>query len=286
MGLSMNLVWQNQNRYILDKIGHFLIHDNMTLRNLNFIHDICYKGLFELDESIKSGKPEGLKEFGDWPTIYAGLQELPAQARKSWFEFDHFYSDQAFLKALPLVFKHHPKHILDVGGNTGNWAFKCTEYDEQVEVTIMDLPGQLAVAKEQARKAGVLDRIHGFEVNLLDRNQHFFRGADTIWMSQFLDCFSKNEILSILERAAKAMNNQSRLFILETFWDRQPFEAGSYCVNATSLYFTSIANGNSRMYHSKDMIKLIQQAGLYVEQDTDNLGLAHTLLSCRIRPTE
>jgi len=105
-------------------------------------------------------------------------------------------------------------------------------------------------------------------------------------MSQFLDCFSKEEILSILKRAAKVMDENSRLYILETFWDRQPFEAGAFCVNATSIYFTTMANGNSRMYHSKDMIKLVQEAGLYVEQDTDNLGLGHTLLNCRLKPSD
>ena len=77
------------------------------------------------------------------------------------------------------------------------------------------------------------------------------------------------------------MTADSRLYILETFWDRQAYEAGAYCVNATSIYFTAMANGNSRMYHSKDMMRLIQEAGMYVDQDTDDLGLGHTLLACK-----
>jgi len=83
MGLSMRLVWQKGDRYILDKTGHFLLHDTMAIRNLNFVHDVCYKGLFELEASIKNGKPEGLKEFGDWPTIYNGLSKLPEEAHDS-----------------------------------------------------------------------------------------------------------------------------------------------------------------------------------------------------------
>ncbi|NRB38719.1 MAG: methyltransferase domain-containing protein [Pseudomonadales bacterium] len=286
MGLSMNLIYQEEGQYILDKTGYFLLHDAMAQRNLNFVHDVCYEGLFKLDESIENGKPEGLQVFGDWPTIYPGLKDLPEAAKKSWFEFDHYYSDHAFPQTLPLIFEFAPKHILDVGGNTGKWALKCTEFDDDVKITIMDLPGQLAEAQKNAEKAGVAERIQGFEINLLDENQGFYQGADTIWMSQFLDCFSKEEILSILKRAAKVMDKNTRLYILETFWDRQPFEAGAYCVNATSLYFTTMANGNSRMYHSKDMIKLVQEAGLYVEQDTDNIGLGHTLLNCRLKPSD
>lgn len=286
MGMSMSLIWQQEGNYILDKTGYFLLHDAMAQRNLNFVHDVCYQGLFKLEESIVNGKPEGLQVFGDWPTIYPGLKDLPEAAKKSWFEFDHYYSDHAFPQTLPLIFEFSPKHILDVGGNTGKWALKCTEFDENVSITIMDLPGQLAEAKKNAEKAGVADRIAGFEIDLLDESQGFYQGADTIWMSQFLDCFSKEEILSILRRAAKVMDKNSRLYILETFWDRQPFEAGAFCVNATSIYFTTMANGNSRMYHSKDMIKLVQKAGLYVEQDTDNLGLGHTLLNCRLKPSD
>ena len=284
MGMSMGLIYQQDDNYILDKIGYFLLHDEMANRNLNFVHDVCYEGLFKLEESILNGKPEGLAVFGDWDTIYPGLKDLPEAAKKSWFEFDHYYSDKAFPQTLPLMFEHNPKHILDVGGNTGKWALKCAGYNDDVKVTIMDLPGQLAVAKENAESAGFGGRIDGYQIDLLDEAQKFYQGADTIWMSQFLDCFAKEEILSILTRAAQVMDKDTRLFILETFWDRQPYEAGAYCVNATSLYFTVMANGNSRMYHSKDMIKLVQDAGLYVDTDVDDLGLGHTLLCCRKKP--
>jgi ubiquinone/menaquinone biosynthesis C-methylase UbiE len=286
MGLSMGLVWQQEQHFYLDKIGSCLLHDEMTIKNLNFSHDVCYQGLFALDEAIKTGKPAGLKALGDWETIYPGLSQLPDQVKTSWFEFDHYYSDRAFPEVLPLLFAHRPKHILDVGGNTGKWALACTQHDSDVQVTIMDLPGQLAVALNNAEQAGVASRVSGFAADLLDEDQAFYAGADTIWMSQFLDCFSQPQILSILQRAAQVMTPHSRLYILETYWDRQPYEAGAYCVNATSLYFTAMANGNSRMYHSKDMLNLLQQAGFYVDDSRDNLGLGHTLLCCRLKPSD
>ncbi|WP_434340450.1 class I SAM-dependent methyltransferase [Motilimonas cestriensis] len=284
MGLSMGLVWQQDGRFYLDKIGHFLLHDEMAQKNLNFSHDVCYQGLFDLDKAIETGKPAGLKALGDWDTIYPGLSQLPEQIKASWFEFDHFYSDRAFPEVLPLLFAHKPQHILDVGGNTGKWALACTGYDATVKVTIMDLPGQLKIAMDNAEQAQVSDRVFGFATDLLDEDRGFYQGADTIWMSQFLDCFSPPQILSILKRAAKVMGFDCRLYILETFWDRQPFAAGAYCVNATSIYFTAIANGNSRMYHSRDMLDLLQQAGLYVDESRDELGLGHTLLCCRLKP--
>ncbi|MCJ8302660.1 methyltransferase [Shewanella sp.] len=285
MGLSMRLVWHKDERYRLDKIGFFLLHDDMAKVNLNFVHDVCYQGVYELEASLVEGKPKGLKVFGDWETIYPTLSELPEQVKQSWFEFDHYYSDHAFGQLLPLIFKNQPKHIVDVGGNTGKWALACTGYNSDVNITIMDLPGQLKVALKNAKDKNVADRIQGYECNLLDESQAFCREGDLYWMSQFLDCFSKPQILSILKRTAQSMTTRSELCILETYWDRQPFEAGAYCVNATSIYFTAMANGDSRMYHSKDMLSLISQAGLYVDEDIDDIGLGHTLLRCKLKPS-
>ncbi|MGZ9897987.1 methyltransferase [Shewanella gaetbuli] len=284
MGLSMGIFWHKDDCYHLDKIGHFLLHDDMAVKNLNFIHDVCYQGLFDLDEALLQGKPTGLKHLGDWKTIYPGLSQLPKHIKKSWFEFDHYYSDHAFEALLPLIFKTKPKHIVDVGGNTGKWALACTRYNNEVNVTIMDLPGQLEVAMKNAADNHVADRIQPFETDLLDDNKPFCQHGDLYWMSQFLDCFSNSQIINILQRTAAAMKPDSVLCILETYWDRQPYEAGAYCVNATSLYFTAIANGNSRMYHSKDMLKMISEAGLYVDEDIDNIGLGHTLLRCKKKP--
>ena len=100
-------------------------------------------------------------------------------------------------------------------------------------------------------------------------------------MSQFLDCFSEDEIVSILTRARKAMTPDTKLFIMETLWDRQRFEPASFCLTMTSLYFAALANGNSKMYHSEDMTRLIEQAGLTVENIYDGLGQGHSVLVCK-----
>ena len=121
-------------------------------------------------------------------------------------------------------------------------------------------------------------------MNLLDRTAPFpaDRQYDVIWMSQFLDCFGEEEIVSILSRAVASMGPQTRLCIMETFWDRQKFETAALCLTLTSLYFTALANGNSKMYHSDDMRALAEKAGLRVEAIHDNLGPGgHSIMVCR-----
>jgi hypothetical protein len=195
--------------------------------------------------------------------------------------FDHFYSDNSFDEALQIVFSYRPQTLLDVGGNTGRWALRCVDYDEQVAVTIMDLPQQLGMMKEQIAGKKGAERIFGHGANLLDPTVPFPKGFDSIWMSQFLDCFSEEEIVSILRRAAEAMDGNSALFIMETLWDRQNTDTAAFCLTHVSLYFTAMANGNSKMYHSEDMIRCVEAAGLTVDKIHDGLGNGHSVLVCK-----
>lgn len=280
-GLGIGLIYLREQLFYLTKTGFFVLSDEMTRVNMDFTHDVCYRGMFNLEDSITQGQPSGLKNLGEWKTVYEGLPLLPPQVKTSWFNFDHFYSDVAFPKALPEVFKRKPKRILDVGGNTGKWAMACTAYDPDVKVTIADLPGQIAMAETNIKKNGLSDRIDGFGMDLLNPNQSFPNGYDAIWMSQFLDCFSMEQITSILKRAKEAMGTDTRLFILETYWDRQENATAAFCLQQTSLYFTCIANGNSQMYHSDDMKQCLAEAGLWVEKEHDQIGLYHTLTQCK-----
>jgi len=279
---SSNIVIKdNEQRYELTKIGYFLNSNETAGVNINFTNDVCYKGLYHLTESIKNGKPEGLKELGNWPTIYEGLSQLSPEIQKSWFEFDHHYSDYAFQEALKIVFTNRPKMLFDIGGNTGKFAINCCKYDEDVSIKILDLPGQLNKALNNAKNSGYQDRIKGQEIDWLSENPEIPKGADIIWMSQFLDCFSKEEILKILISCVKAMDDQTELYIMETFTDRQKFDNAKFILEATSLYFTVLANGNSKMYKAVEFIELIQAAGLVIIEDIKQVGENHTILVCK-----
>ena len=282
-GLTIGLVYlKEEGRYTITKMGYYLLNDESTRINLNFTHDVCYKALYHLEESIKKENPIGLKEIGleKYSTIYPGLAELPEPIKTSWFEFDHYFSDGAFPSALKIVFKDNPKHIVDIGGNTGKWSVECCKFDENVKMTIIDLPGQLNKAKENIKKMDLQNRISGIEGDVLSDNLELPKEVDTVWMSQFLDCFSEEQIVKILTNISNKIDENTSVYILELFWDRQKDIAAAYCLHATSLYFTAVANGNSKMYHSKDLYRAIEQAGLEVVFDEDQVGEFHTILKC------
>lgn len=282
--IGIVLIDPETDKFTISKTGWFLINDPATRVNIDFNHDVNYLGWFNLEESLLEGKPVGLKTLGDWPTVYEGLSSLPRHIQDSWFGFDHFYSDSSFDQALEIVFGNKPKTLLDVGGNTGRWALRCVGYDKDVNVTILDLPQQIGLMKENIKGNDGAERIDGLGINLLDETSEMpsDRKFEAIWMSQFLDCFSEEQIVSILRRAAKVMDKDSRLYIMETLWDRQRFEPAALCLTLTSLYFTAIANGNSKMYHSEDMERLVRESGLEIEKIHDSLGQGHSIMVCKL----
>ncbi|WP_047257670.1 class I SAM-dependent methyltransferase [Chromobacterium subtsugae] len=276
--LSAGVVELRQGRYALDKTGFCLLSDPITQINLDFIHDVCYQGLFELERSLDEEKPHGLAALGQWDTIYQGLATLPEPARESWLRFDHFYSDTSFPAILPDVFATRPRKLMDIGANTGKFTLAALAHDAEVEMHLVDLPGQLAVIEKTLAEKGLSARACLHPIDMLNPALDFPAGMDVIWMSQFLSCFSEEAIASILRRAAAALADGGRVMILDTLWDRQQHDIAAYCLINTSPYFTAMASGNSKVYRADDYIRLCEAAGLKLVQERDGIGYCHSLL--------
>jgi len=277
-GLGIGLVKRNDGIYKLTKTGQIFIGNRMTRVNTDFMRDVCYSGAQDLEAALTERRPAGLRHLGNWPTIYEGLLSLPEPAKTSWFEFDHFYSDSSFPEILPLVFKSPIAKLLDIGANTGKWALNCLGYDSKVHIGCVDLPPQIESARKNIEAAGFGNRASFYPQNMLHPDTVLPRGFDAIWMSQFLDCFNDEEILSILRKCHEALDDDGRVFINETFWDRQKFEPAAFSLQMVSLYFTTMANGNSQMYDSGVFLNLIDISGFKVTAITDNIAQSHTLV--------
>lgn len=278
--LSANVVYEEDEKIFLSKIGFFLNSDEMTIANMNYNHDVNYQGLFYLEEAIKTGKAEGLKVFGDCDTIYPALSSLPQKAKDAWFEFDHLYSDSGFPKAIEILKDLKPKNILDIGGNTGKFAMLLAQNEPNIDITIMDLPQQVKLAKQNIYEKNITN-IATHEANILLEETKIPSGFDIIWMSQFLDCFKEDQIISILKKIKLSMSPNSEICIMEPFWDRQVNETAAYCVINTSPYFTAMANGYSKMFKYTDFEKFLEKTGLSVIEIKDDIGLCQTIIRCK-----
>lgn len=270
-------------RFTITKAGVFWLRDPMTQVHAEFTHHVCYAGAFQLGEALRTGLPLGLPTLAPksdgppWRTVYEALGSLPNDVRKAWFDFDHFHSDGVFELCIDRVLElARGRDLVELGGNTGKFARLVLGRGGVGSYTLVDLPGQIATAREEL--GVVADGLRFSPTDLLDPSSALPPG-DVFWMSQFLDCFSEAQIVSILARVRAALRPSGRAFILETFWDQQRHEAARHCVIGTSLYFACIANGDSRMYHSAVFGRLIEEAGLVVLDVDHRVGISHSLLT-------
>ena len=283
-GLSSGVVEKHDDDelYVLSKVGYFLLHDEMTRINMDYNHYICYLGMYYLEEAIKSGKPAGLRVFGEnWNTLYEALPHLPDQIKNSWYAFDHYYSDSAYPAALPIILESNPHTLLDIGTNIGKFSILAAQQDPHLKITMVDLPDQLDNAIAKVNQAGLEERISALALDLLDDTSMLPGNMDIYWLSQFLSCFGKDEIISILKKIVEVMDDNAKVYVMETCWDLQQHEPAAFALINTSLYFTAIASGNSKMYHSRELIDCFNRAGLELANTTQNLGICSTLFECR-----
>jgi SAM-dependent methyltransferase len=274
---SLGMVSRDDGHYRLTGVGAAFLADARARVSTDFVHHVCYRGAFLLDEALQKGAPAGLATLGHWQTVYEGVPELPDACRNSWYAFDHLYSDGVFPRAVRTLAQRGVKKILDVGGNTGRFA---TLAAASMDVTIVDHDVELRVARRNVDAAGVGARVRTVALDLRDASATFPTGFDAVWMSQVLDCFPEDEIVTILERARDALGPEGRAYVVESFTDRQPTEAARVALHGLSLYFACIANGTSRMYAATDLIRCATKAGLVLDDDR-TLGPWHTLLVFR-----
>lgn len=258
----------------LTGVGMAFLRDTRVRVSTDFVHHVCHQGAFFLEDSLVHGEPRGLATLGPWDTVYQGIPHLPEPTRSSWYAYDHMYSDGVFARAVRYLGQCGARRVLDVGGNTGRFASLAAS---TMQVTILDHPDELAVARQNVDGLGVGDRVETVAIDLLDRHSAFPKGYDTVWISQVLDCFPEDDIVSILTRARESLDEGGRIYVVESFTDRQPTEAARVALYALSLYFACIANGTSRMYDAETLLRCAERAGLKVAQDR-TLGPWHTLL--------
>ena len=281
-GVSCGVIEQTHDeRFILSKVGYYLLRDPMTRINMDYNHHVCYLGMYYLDEAVRTEKPAGLNVFGEqWQTLYQALPHLPEKVKQSWYAFDHFYSDSAYPAAAAIVLDNKPRTLVDIGANIGKFSILLAREYAEIHITMIDLPDQLENAVRNVREAGLTSRIKATAMDLLQANPPLPAGQDVYWLSQLLSCFGPSEIIHLLSRVREVMADNSVIYILETCWDRQQHAAAAYSLINTSLYFTSMASGNSKMYHSSELSDYIEKAGLKIDNIQDQLGVCHSLFTC------
>ena len=282
---SSEVIERDENHtYRLSRVGECLIYDQMTEVNFDFSNLVNYAPLKHTLKALQSGKPAGLKEYDEtWTTIYPHLKDLPQKSRRAWFAFDHFHSDSAYQAALNILKYRQVRYFVDIGGNTGRFTKKALATWQDSRACIVDLPEQIGLMRQNTNLKSLQNRIDTVPINWLDPDAQplIKEKVDLIWMSQFLDCFSRAEAVSILKRVKNlARQNGATVAILEPLVDHQRNRAATLSIACSSLYFSCLANGNSKFFSSEELQGIINESGLVVESVHEPIGVGHSLYIC------
>lgn len=282
---SSEVIERDENHaYRLSRVGECLIYDQMTEVNFDFSNLVNYAPLKHTLKALQSGKPAGLKEYDEtWTTIYPHLKDLPQKSRRAWFAFDHFHSDSAYQAALNILKDRQVRYFVDIGGNTGRFTKKALATWQDSRACIVDLPEQIGLMRQNTNLKSLQNRIDTVPINWLDPDAQplIKEKVDLIWMSQFLDCFSRAEAVSILKRVKNlARQNGATVAILEPLVDHQRNRAATLSIACSSLYFSCLANGNSKFFSSEELKSIIDESGLTIKSISEPIGVGHSLYLC------
>lgn len=103
--------------------------------------------------------------------------------------------------------------ILDIAAGHGLYGLAFATRNSQAEITALDWPGVLAVAKENAAKAGVSDRYKTIEGSAFDVD--FGTGYDLVLLTNFLHHFDKPTNEMLLRKVRASLADGGRAVTLE-----------------------------------------------------------------------
>lgn len=103
--------------------------------------------------------------------------------------------------------------VLDIAAGHGLFGISIARCNPQATIVAVDWPKVLAVAAENARKAGVHDRYRQLPGSAFDVD--FGGGYDVVLLTNFLHHFDRPAIDKVMRRVHAALKPSGRAFVLE-----------------------------------------------------------------------
>lgn len=106
-----------------------------------------------------------------------------------------------------------PMKVLDIAAGHGLFGISIAQQNPQAEVFALDWPSVLEVAKENAGRAGVLERYHTIEGSAFEAD--YGEGYDVVLLTNFLHHFDQQTCEELLRRVHAALKPDGRALTLE-----------------------------------------------------------------------
>jgi hypothetical protein len=210
-GIKDDAVYQNS-----DESDLFLDQNKLTYIGgiLEMSNNRLYRFWNDLEEGLKTGKPQNESKHGDKPlfeAIYSNedrLREfLHAMGGVQAGNFDHFARHFDFSK-----FKTH----CDIGGAGGNLCVHIAKNNPHISSTCYDLPKVAPIAEDNFRTLGLSDRIKATPGDFFEEE---LPRADLITMCNVLHDWGTDDKKMLISKAYTSLPNGGALVIIENIID-------------------------------------------------------------------
>ncbi|MCE7003242.1 hypothetical protein LWC34_10420 [Kibdelosporangium philippinense] len=213
---------------------------NRVLSISTMIKVLMLRQGYYMTESVRAGKPVGLKEFYGFDGNVYDAATVHAELRESWGKAMDTYTahiDPWFFENVEIP---EGARVLDLAGNTGLGAILTHKLKGSpgLHVTTFDLPKKEQDALRNFREHGIEDRC-GFIGG--DVFQGVPSGFTVVMIKHFLDMFDKNEVFAILKGVNSAVEIGSLVHILVPVYPENVKD--SYGVDFFPAFFLGCAMG-------------------------------------------
>jgi ubiquinone/menaquinone biosynthesis C-methylase UbiE len=190
-----------------------------------------------LDIVLKTGKPH--RQSHDHESFILGMHNLASLRTKG------------FLSSLDLT---GVQRVLDLGGGPGTYSMALAKKGK--EVTIMDFPETLKIAKKLIGEAGLSKRIKLLPGDFTSDDMG--NGYDLILVSQILHAYDEKSSVAMLKKCYQSLNRGGRAVIQEFLLDEtrtSPLQGALFAINML------INTTGGRTYTPGEMSGWLKKAG-------------------------
>lgn len=149
------------------------------------------------------------------------------------------------------------RRLLDVGGGPGTYACLLAQNYPSLEVTVLDLPGIVAVARDLVREAGLSDRVQMLPGNAIT-DDYGSESWDGVLFSGVLHQMSTAVIRSMFARARVALRSGGRVIVSDMMLDPSKTRPLFSALFSLQMLLTSDAGA---VFAAEECAAWLQEAG-------------------------
>lgn len=200
-------------------------------------YSILWDNWSGLDDVLKTGKPH--RKSHDHKSFILGMHNLASLKAG---------------KVLGSIDWRNVKNVLDLGGGPGTYSMAFAQ--KNMNVTLMDFPDTLKIARKLIRDSGMQEKIRLLPGDFM--KDDIGNGYEMVFISHIFHAYSPEECSALLRKSFKSLHSGGKVVIQEFYLDETRTSPPVGAVFAINMLVNTPAG---RTYTPREMSAWIKKAG-------------------------